>query len=266
MKKTDKLNEIGCNKFISLEKWGLSTFSLKIIAVVTMFMDHFAYIFCQNHQTLYTLLRSVGRLSFPIFAFLIVEGFFHTKNRIQYGIRLGVFALISEIPYNLMYGNIFDLKQQNVMFTLFIGYLLIWGMDNIFLFRVNYPKMLVKHISPSHLNVVMGLLVIIGAHGTAYLINSAYSYAGVMLIMCFYTFHKYHYGKIISNIVFNFGMYINVPMQWWGAVSVIPLALYNGKPGKRKWKYFFYWFYPLHILLLVVLRIVYLYLKHRAIL
>ena len=120
----DELNEKGIRKFIDLDKWGVSSFALKIIAAVTMFIDHFAILFLDNHHTAYMIARGIGRISFPIFAFILVEGFYYTANRVKHGITLGVFAIISEIPYNMMYGRFFYLENQNVIFTLFIGCLL----------------------------------------------------------------------------------------------------------------------------------------------
>lgn len=250
-----ELNEKGIGRFISLEKYGLSTFSLKIIAVVTMFIDHFALLFCSDYRTLYVLFRSVGRLSFPIFCFILAEGFFHTSNRMKHAIRLGVFALLSEIPYDMMYGKVIFMSQQNVMFTLFIGYMLIWGLSLIADYRVNYPKSLLMYVGAGHLNLILELVVIIAGLSSAYFLKCSYSYAGVMLIMCFYVFRQHHLGKLFSNIVFNMGMY-TFGIQWWGAVSVFPIALYNGKLGKTDRKHLFYLFYPLHIVGLVILKII----------
>lgn len=252
-----ELNKQGLSKYINLDRFGLSSFGLKVIAVITMFIDHFAYIFCPENESLYLVLRSIGRISFPIFCFLLVEGFFHTKSRLDYGIRLGVFALISEVPYDMMHGSFFSMEKQNVMFTLFIGFLVIWSLDSISMFKVNYPKKLLKYIGVLRLNSILELVVIIIGLLSAYILNSSYSFAGIMLIMCFYVFHKHYIGRLISNMVFNMvfnmGMYF-LNIQWWGVVSAIPIAFYNGKKGCGRGKYFFYWFYPLHLSLLVLLK------------
>ena len=122
----NNFNEKGLSQVIDLKKWGISTFSLKLIAVWTMFIDHFSIVFLADHQKLYLTGRAIGRLSFPIFCFILVEGFFYTKNRLKHGILLGIFALISEVPYDLLYESVFDLERQNVFFSLFIGYIMIW--------------------------------------------------------------------------------------------------------------------------------------------
>ena len=130
------------------EKRGFFGSDLKIIAIVAMFIDHLAAAFLQNvylhmlpsdiyasteastawfaahpgvaaFEILILLLRGIGRFGFPIFAFLLVEGFIHTSNVKKYALRLGIFALISEIPFNLAFANVFFYeKYQNVFFTL----------------------------------------------------------------------------------------------------------------------------------------------------
>ncbi len=251
----DELNEKGIRKIIDLDKWGLSSFALKIIAAVTMFMDHFAILFLDNHHTAYMIARGIGRISFPIFAFILVEGFYYTANRVKHGITLGVFAIISEIPYNMMYGRFFYLENQNVIFTLFIGFMMIWALDSISMYRVNYSDNLLKKVGAGRMNTVLELMAMLLAFIIAYFMKCSYSYAGIMLILCFYVFRKYHIGRAVSNIVFNMGMF-GYSIQWLGVFSMIPIAFYNEKPGKYKWKYFFYLFYPIHILILVAVKMI----------
>ena len=133
---------------------GLSGSTLKIIAVVTMLIDHIgAAILARmmmvnglggidqsdttavmqwysNNTTLfqvYQVMRSIGRIAFPIFCFLLVEGFEHTHDRKKYALRLGLFALISEIPFDLAFSSeVLEFQYQNVFFTLFIGMLTMW--------------------------------------------------------------------------------------------------------------------------------------------
>ena len=83
-----------------------------------MIFDHVAVILLTDYGNMYEAFRIVGRISFPIFCFVLVEGYFHTKNRMSYATRLGIFALISEVPYDMMYGSFFNLEKQNVMFIL----------------------------------------------------------------------------------------------------------------------------------------------------
>ncbi len=250
----NNFNEKGLSQVIDLKKWGISTFSLKLIAVLTMFIDHFSIVFLADHQKLYLTGRTIGRLSFPIFCFILVEGFFYTKNRLKHGILLGIFALISEVPYDLLYGSVFDLERQNVFFSLFIGYMMIWGLDFITSSVVNYPQKLLDKIGSLRLDSFMELVVMSVAFLMAYFIKCSYSYAGIMLILCFYVFRKYHIGRLVANVIFNIGMF-GYSIQWFGALSAIIIAFYNNTPGRFKWKYFFYLFYPVHILVLVGIKI-----------
>ena len=122
-----------------LEKWKiLDGSALKLIAMLTMAIDHFASaivryadvpLFTALGHTidLYPTLRIIGRLSFPIYAFLLVEGFLHTSNTKKYARDLLIFALISELPWNLEHTGTLLFSSQNVMFTLLLGLLGIWA-------------------------------------------------------------------------------------------------------------------------------------------
>ena len=108
-------------------KWkGISSSTLKWIAIISMLIDHFAvavYSQLENYQMgVYTLMRGIGRIAFPIYCFLLVEGFCHTHDIMKYIKRCFIFALISEIPFDLaVHGNVFDLSSQNVFFTMTLG-------------------------------------------------------------------------------------------------------------------------------------------------
>lgn len=174
-------------------------------------------------------LRCLGRIAFPIFCFLIVEGFFHTHDVRRYMGRLGVFALISEIPYDLAFRGVpLEYAHQNVFFTLLIGI----GMMVLLERNREWP---VKAV------------ILLLAMWLAVLIRSDYNFRGVLLIFVFYIFHESRWLAVTAGGFWNF-LYQGV-IQKYGVLSVLPLALYNGERG-RKMKYFFYIFYPVHLLLL----------------
>lgn len=174
-------------------------------------------------------LRCLGRIAFPIFCFLIVEGFFHTHDVRRYMGRLGVFALISEIPYDLAFRCVpLEYAHQNVFFTLLIGI----GMMVLLERNREWP---VKAV------------ILLLAMWLAVLIRSDYNFRGVLLIFVFYIFHESRWLAVTAGGLWNF-LYQGV-IQKYGVLSVLPLALYNGERG-RKMKYFFYIFYPAHLLLL----------------
>ncbi len=207
---------------------GINGFTLKWIAIITMLIDHIgATLYPQ-----YTCLRIIGRMSFPIFCFLLVEGAVHTGNIRKYEIRLLVFALISEIPFDYAFFGKLTLEHQNVFFTLFIGLVMI---DVIQSGKAgNFP---------------FGTFIV--AIMVAELLETDYGAGGIMIIACFYFLRE---QKLLKQVVFaglNL-LYFGVGVQAYAALATIPMLLYNGKQGP-KMKYFFYLFYPVHLLILYLI-------------
>lgn len=210
------------------QRWNiqcLDSFQLKCIAIVSMALDHTGAVLYPSQ----IWLRCLGRIAFPIFCFLIVEGFFHTHDVRRYMGRLGVFALISEIPYDLAFRGVpLEYAHQNVFFTLLIGI----GMMVLLERNREWP---VKAV------------ILLLAMWLAVLIRSDYNFRGILLIFVFYIFYESRWLAVTAGGLWNF-LYQGV-IQKYGVLSVLPLALYNGERG-RKMKYFFYIFYPAHLLLL----------------
>lgn len=238
-----------------LDKKGLTGSTLKWIAIIAMFIDHIGafligpyllehgifpglnfggaaglegshfYILFQINL----ILRLIGRLAFPIFAFLIVEGFFHTRNLKRYIIQMGIFALISEIPFDLAgSGVILEASHQNIFFTLFTGLLSIAIFDRL------DGKTKMKWLVP-----IIGMFL-----GNYFSFD--YSAIGVLVIFVFYYFHN----DFLSRNILNGFLFLQ---QLTAVFSLIPIQLYNGKRGKQN-KYFFYVFYPAHLILLFLVR------------
>lgn len=207
------------------KKMQLNSFQLKWIAIITMVIDHVgAVLFPQ-----YRLLRCIGRLSFPIFCFLLTEGFFHTKNVERYMVRLGLFAIISEIPYDLAFRkNFLDFERQNVFFTLFIGLALMYAMQKS---------------CETWIKVIEVLL----AMWIANALHTDYNLKGILLISIFYFTKDHYWIRFLGNVVWNFMWGISI--QNYGGMASIPIALYNGEKGPSM-KYFFYVFYPAHLMVL----------------
>lgn len=199
------------------QRWSiqcLDSFQLKCIAIVSMALDHTGAVLYPSQ----IWLRCLGRIAFPIFCFLIVEGFFHTHDVRRYMGRLGVFALISEIPYDLAFRGVpLEYAHQNVFFTLLIGI----GMMVLLERNREWP---VKAV------------ILLLAMWLAVLIRSDYNFRGVLLIFVFYIFHESRWLAVTAGGFWNF-LYQGV-IQKYGVLSVLPLALYNGERG-RKMKYFF---------------------------
>lgn len=238
-------------------KKGINGNTLKMIAIITMLIDHTGAVLIENGilkyqdpvlmQTIMAtpegarwsifdfVLRTIGRIAFPIFCYLLVEGFLHTKNVRKYSIRLFAFALISEIPFDLaIFNNWFHPEYQNVFFTLFIGlWVLVW-----------YQKAMGDPLKQF-------LAIAIGC-GVSILLKSDYNIYGIVLILIIYVFRSNkRLQTIFSAIV---AAIISLTCFGAGALSLIPIRFYNGTKGKSNWKYFFYWFYPLHLILLYFIR------------
>ncbi|MGM0217625.1 TraX family protein [Enterococcus sp. AZ126] len=226
---------------------------LKWIAIIAMLLDHTAKIISFQpsvtlsvpyafepttnnlidlSQALFPVFIMIGRLAFPIFCFLLVEGFIHTSNTKKYLLRLSLFAFISEIPYDLAFSHrIVDLKSQNVFFTLLIGLLAIIGLQRL----KNHS---VKNIFFSIIIVGLGIFAAQGLH------TDYGGWIGVLLIVVLYLFRDFHLFKCVL------GALILLQNSWFGLIAFIPIYFYNGQRGKQ-WKYFFYWFYPAHLLVLI---------------
>ena len=217
----------------------LSGSHLKLLAVITMVVDHLAafwwyawpefqtVLFTVGHRavTPYLIMRMVGRLSFPIFAFLIVEGFLHTRDRRRYGINLAVFAVLSEIPWNLVHGG-WTFPVQNIFFTLLLGYL---GLCAIERFRENKGALAAS---------LIGLFVV------SIFLRADYGCSGYGFILLLYALRE---QKLLQAVV---GSCV-LGTKWIAGMAFIPINMYNGQRGFVKgpvWKYAFYLFYPLHLL------------------
>ena len=120
---------------MNVKQQGISGYWLKVIAVVSMLIDHTSAVILEQISGLENpafLMRIIGRLAFPIYCFLLVEGFYHTRSRAKYAGRLFLFALISEVPFDLAFSRrMWDFSSNNVFFTLLFGLLVIWGVEGI---------------------------------------------------------------------------------------------------------------------------------------
>ena len=238
---------------------GISGSTLKIIALVTMLIDHIGAAVVEPYmrkimevygitgredlfQSLYRIdmvLRSIGRLAFPIFCFLLVEGFMYTKNRRKYVVRLGIFALISEIPFDIAFNqSILEFSSQNVFFTLLFGLCTIIAVDVI----LHWEKL---QINESVRVILAGIAIAAGMY-LAYFCSTDYSFKGIIAIVVMYFFRQRKTAEMfVGCLALTYFSLIEV----YSFIDVIFVSLYNGKRG-LKLKYIFYAFYPLHLLFL----------------
>lgn len=307
-------------------KKGINGFTLKIIAIVTMFIDHATAIFIEGllnkrglnditstedyisfmakNGSLYSwdlFLRGVGRIAFPIFIFMLVQGFVHTHSKAKYALRLLIFAIVAELPFNLAFGkSIISLSYQNVIWTLLMGFLFMWFDD--FIHKKEVAPWL-GYIGIGFASIIMGgylgyrlgiltynfvpqapiasvmlfcigacvavvliLLLVLNAKKTfnelsqvalSVLILSVLMWAGdlshtdyggfgVLAIATAYVFKdnkKKSLGLCLIPLVLA---------SWFEIFAIFDLIIinkYNGEKGKSM-KYFFYVFYPAHLLIL----------------
>ena len=207
----------------------LNSFQLKWIAILTMAVDHVGAVLFPGQL----IFRYIGRISFPIFCFLLTEGFFHTRNIEKYMIRLGIIALISEIPYDLAFRNVLlETEHQNVFFTLFLGVLLMYILEKS-------GEIWIK------------ATWIILFSWIAATIRSDYGYKAIILICIYYFLRNNLSAKTILGAGWN--IFWGNTIQYYGVLATIPICLYNGEKGKSM-KYFFYAFYPVHLLILYIVN------------
>ena len=224
----------------------LSNFDLKFIAIITMTIDHIGVVF---GTPFYNLLRAVGRLSFPIFAFLLTEGYVYTKSFTKYFLRLLVLALISEVIYDyVFFGSFVYRGANNIFFTLALGLLTLWLLDK--------SKCLIKRYFKDKIDLFIILpitylliLVIMGLMGE--FLNFSYGMLGILVISFFYLF-KDNFALVVISVSLS-TLILGEGMQYFSLFSLILIYFYNQKLGKKS-KLFFYLYYPLHILVLGVIK------------
>ncbi|MDE5588414.1 MAG: conjugal transfer protein TraX [Acetatifactor sp.] len=321
------------------KKKGITGSTIKIIAVVTMLIDHVAaalltrilisrgfFYAMGNEQRLIEwmkvngllyivtqLMRLIGRLGFPIFCFLLVEGFQRTRNVKKYAFRMGLFALISEMPFDLAFsGRVWNPGYQNVYFTLLIGLLALWAFDAIakldpakwlqVLLTIGGILLLPLYVARRGYNIVTGVInflagffgkgvrlyernlpllggifivclavmlavwgiyrqkkgvdkawrmcgdmvVLVLAMAAANLLKTDYSGMGVLTIAVMYALRKNKVGSMAGGCI---TLTIASLSEITAFFAMLPIAYYNGERG-LKMKYFFYIFYPAHLLII----------------
>lgn len=208
---------------------------LKMIAVLTMTIDHIgAYLYPSL-----VWLRIIGRFAFPIFCFSLVEGLLHTRSKKKYGLRLLIFAIISEPIVDLIHGgHLFDISYQGIFVSLLLGYLLICFCE--WQWTKKWYLLGIGQIG------VFSLLSTVAEY-----IHSDYGSFGIYLIGLMYLLRRDRILQGVGNVVAQILLYGGI--QSYGAFASLGILLYNGKKG-RGFKYFFYIYYPLHLLILYSIR------------
>lgn len=239
-------------------KLQISSSGLHILAMGLMLCDHlWAMIFPAAEW-----LTCLGRIAFPLFAFMIAEGYSHTHNLRRYLLRMLVGALLAEIPFDLMYGgSIFYPFHQNVLWTFLLSLLLITLIEKC---RLRFKPALATLMS-------VGLAILGFVLGYAAMVD--YYGVGILTVLTFYFFRKRNWKcrlcqfvclyilnvKLLGGYYYDvrvFGLEIEVVQQGFALLALIPICLYRGRQGihNKFFQIFCYVFYPAHMLLLFVLR------------
>jgi len=253
----------------------LSGNAIKIIAICLMFFDHFnkTILLWYSNNVLSNMeemgkisieavvkfnefirfqLYPIGSIAFPLFCFLISEGFFYTKNRKRYFVLMGTFALLSEIPLDLAFfrsdaivENTFPFYwgYQNVFFTLLLGLIALWCIEKF--------KPIAQQKNKKIKARFLQITCVVGLAVTASLIHSDYEAYGVFLIVAFYLCRKNRLYQMLAFLLV-YMVSTNAQPAFPEFTAILILLLYNGQRGKLRLKYFFYIFYPAHLMLLYV--------------
>jgi len=222
---------------------GLNRNQLKYIAIITMVIDHLAFLFIPSTTLLYKICRIIGKLTAPIMCYFLAEGYNYTSSKTKYGIRLLTFAIISQFAFSLTFFNKWFVFNFNMIFTLFLCFVVLLSYEKI-------KNKLIRWIS------ILCLIFL------SYFCD--WGIFAPLWVLSFYIFNGRRSFQIVSyyivticsivikNIIISNYNWTNILIQLGLFLFIPMLFIYNGKKGKisqfNKW--FFYIFYPLHLLIL----------------
>ncbi|MBE6031899.1 MAG: conjugal transfer protein TraX [Clostridiales bacterium] len=235
----------------------LTSMILHILAMVFMLFDHLWATIVPGNDWM----TCVGRIAFPIFAFLIVEGYFHTGNLKKYVLRLLVFALISEIPFNLvMGGRIFYPLHQNVLWTFLIAIGLIYLNEKAK--HAKLPRRILRGAATVIIGYFVGVITFVDFYNS-----------GILIVLMFYFLRGRKWWNLVGQILIlayiceemvgglSYELAIGdttffVARQSFALLALIPIWLYKGKQGpyNKGLRILYYAFYPAHLLVLGLLN------------
>lgn len=237
--------------------WSVSSAMLHVLGMIFMLCDHSWHALFSTQRWL----TGIGRIAFPIFAFMLVEGFFYTKNRKKYMLRMLVFALVSEVPFDLLLeGTWMYPFHQNVMWTFLLSMIMLCGIEKV------------KEKNKRWLTIVASAGIVLAGFLLGMITFVDYYGFGVLMVFTFYFFRERKWwcalGQLICLYFINvemlggmyypvnlFGMELEIVEQGLALLALVPIWLYRGKQGYHaKWfQYFCYAFYPGHLLMLYVI-------------
>ena len=216
--------------------------ALKMFALLCMTIDHIGSHILND----YTSFRIIGRLAFPIFAYMIAEGCKYTHNKLKYFLTIFIEGIILQIFIFLLS----DSTHMNVLITFSLSIGLIYAFDYSLRSENNYNLVI----------PIMGIIfvmVICGELPEGFLseyFHIDYGFFGVMLPVMVYIFDN----RVLKLLMFTSGLvFLSIsmaPIEWWSLISIIPLAFYSGERGKLEIKYLFHIYYPIHIVIILAIE------------
>lgn len=225
----------------------LSGAELKLIAIISMLADHvnkaLIYPYLESNHGFLAFISDVfdiiGRIAFPLFCFMLVEGYFKTRNRKKYLLNLLLFGVISEIPFDMFTtASFFNMNWNNVMFTLALVLVTVWIIDTL------KEKMQKR---PKALWYLVSILIVLVMCIVSMSLSLDYEHHAILIGYFFYLFHD----MPVFAIPFGYASMFKEP---WALLGFGLTLTYNGERGKQH-KMLYYWFYPVHLLILGLLRL-----------
>ena len=225
----------------------LSGAGLKLIAIISMLADHvnkaLIYPYLESNHGFLAFISDVfdiiGRIAFPLFCFMLVEGYFKTRNRKKYLLNLLLFGVISEIPFDMFTtASFFNMNWNNVMFTVALVLVTVWIIDTL------KEKMQKR---PKALWYLVSILIVLVMCIVSMSLSLDYEHHAILIGYFFYLFHD----MPVFAIPFGYASMFKEP---WALLGFGLTLTYNGERGKQH-KMLYYWFYPVHLLILGLLRL-----------
>lgn len=221
-----------------ISNFTISQEGLKLLACMTMLLDHIGAVFFPTCQWM----RMIGRISFPLYAFLLAEGVHYTRNPVKYGLRLLLVAVLTELPYDLLFAGKLTWAKNSVMATLLLGFLMGISMKG----RPFWTQ----------------LLLVIPFWLIADLFRGDYGSYGILPIAIFQITRQLPQRRLIQPaLLFLLSLYmagfpVRLGIQVYAVAAMLPIALYTGKKqgSSRALQWGFTLFYPAHLLLLLLIR------------
>lgn len=225
----------------------LSGAELKLIAIISMLADHvnkaLIYPYLESNHGFLAFISDafdiIGRIAFPLFCFMLVEGYFKTRSRMKYLLNLLLFGVISEIPFDMFTtASFFNMNWNNVMFTLALVLVTVWIIDTL---KEKMQK------QSKALWYLVSILIILVMCIVSMSLSLDYEHHAILIGYFFYLFHD----MPVFAIPFGYASMFKEP---WALLGFGLTLTYNGERGKQH-KILYYWFYPVHLLILGLLRL-----------